>query len=192
MPGGRGGRRPDPVVDAAIRRAAAQLLAERGFELTFDEVAERAGVGRTSVFRRYATKHDLLLAGAEQVTIDTIEVPDTGSLEGDLTATVRTVFGVFSQPPTQQLARHALAATYRNQEGGEILRAVLGRRLALVDDVLRRAVKRGEIADTAHAMLVADLMSGVIMARLATGVALPTGEDADRVARAMAAAARDL
>lgn len=190
MSGGRGGRRPDPAVDAAIREAAAQLVFERGFELTFDEVAARAGVGRTSVFRRYPTKQELLLAAAEQVTIDRIDVPDTGSLEGDLIAAVRTVFHVFSQPPTQVLARHALAATYQNREGGDILRAVLGRRLELVDELLRRAVERAEIVDTSHARLVADLMSGVIMARLATGVPLPVDEDADRVARAMATAAR--
>ncbi|WP_116244532.1 TetR/AcrR family transcriptional regulator [Nocardiopsis sp. FIRDI 009] len=190
MSGSRGGRRPDPAVDAAILDAAAELLVERGFDLTFDEVAARAGVGRTSVFRRYATKQELVLAAAESVTIDRVEVPDTGSLDSDMVAVATTVFRVFSQPGTEALARHALAATFRNQEGEVILRTTLGRRLELVTEVLGRAVARGELPDTRNALVVADLLSGMIMARLASGLPLPRGEDAERVARALAAAAR--
>ncbi|GAB2495952.1 TetR/AcrR family transcriptional regulator [Nocardiopsis aegyptia] len=189
MSGGRGGRRPDPTVDAAILAAAVELLAERGFDLTFDEVAARAGVGRTSVFRRYATKQDLVLAAAEQVTIERIDVPDTGSLRGDLGTAVARVYSVFGRDDVQPLARHALAAAYQGSEGGTLLRSVLGRRSDLVTEVLERAVARGEIPDSGRALLVADLLSGVIMARLATGVPLPEGEEADRVADALVAAA---
>jgi AcrR family transcriptional regulator len=176
-------------VDAAILAAAVELLAERGFDLTFDEVAARAGVGRTSVFRRYATKQDLVLAAAEQVTIERIEVPDSGSLRGDLRAAVTRIYAVFGRADAQALARHALTAAYQSAEGGVILRAVLGRRLELVTEVLERAAARGEIPDSGRAPLVADLLSGVIMARLATGVPLPEKEEADRLTEALAAAA---
>jgi AcrR family transcriptional regulator len=176
-------------VDAAILAAAVELLAERGFDLTFDEVAARAGVGRTSVFRRYATKQDLVLAAAEQVTIERIEVPGSGSLRGDLRAAVTRIYAVFGRADTQALARHALTAAYQSAEGGVILRAVLGRRLELVTEVLERAAARGEIPDSDRAPLVADLLSGVIMARLATGVPLPEGEEADHLAEALATAA---
>lgn len=189
MSKGRGGRRPDPAVDEAVRRAAVELLLERGFELTFDEVAERAGVGRTSVFRRYATKQDLLLTAAEQVTIGRIEVPDTGSLRGDLAAAVRAVYGVFGEPSTQTLARHALVATLQDQAGSVIMRAILDRRLELVTGLLERAVERGEINGAHNARLVADLLSGVIMARMATGLPLPEAEEAEALADAMATAA---
>ncbi|MFI6577412.1 TetR/AcrR family transcriptional regulator [Nocardiopsis sp. NPDC050513] len=190
MSGKRGGRRPDPAKDAAILDAAVELLVEHGSDLTFDDVAARAGVGRTSVFRRYATKRDLVVAAAERITIDRIEVPDTGSLETDLVEAATTVYGVFSQPRTEALARHALAEAFQSGEGGVILRAVLGRRLEMVTGVLDRAVARGELSDAGNARLVADLLSGVIMARLAVGEPLPRGEDAERVARALAVAAR--
>ncbi|MBQ1080646.1 TetR/AcrR family transcriptional regulator [Nocardiopsis sp. B62] len=186
---GRGGRRPDPAVDEAIRRATVELLQERGFELTFDEVAERAGVGRTSVFRRYATKEDLLLAAAEQITIDRIEVPDTGSLIGDLTTAVHTVYRVFEEQATQTLARHALVAALREQPGAVIIRGLLDRRLELVTTLLERAVDRGEVPGTERARLVADLLSGVIMARLATDLPLPGEEESAALAAAMATAA---
>lgn len=189
MSKGRGGRRPDPAVDEAVRRAAVELLLERGFELTFDEVAERAGVGRTSVFRRYATKQELLLTAAEQITIERIEVPDTGTLGGDLVAAVRAVYGVFGEASTQTLARHALVATLQDQAGSAIMRAVLDRRLELVTGLLERSVKRGEITGTDRARLVADLLSGVIMARLASGQPLPEAKEAEALARAMATAA---
>ncbi len=190
MSGGRGGRRPDPAVDASILDAAAELLVERGFDLTFDDVAARAGVGRTSVFRRYATKRDLVVAAAESITIDRVEVPDTGSLDTDLSAAVTTAYTLFSQPRLQAMARHALAATLLDQEGGAVLRTILARRLDMVTGLLDRAVARGDLAHAGNAPLVADLLSGVIMARLASGAPLPRGEDAERVARALAVAAR--
>jgi AcrR family transcriptional regulator len=186
---GRGGRRPDPAVDEAVRRATVELLLEQGFELTFDEVAERAGVGRTSVFRRYATKQELILSAAEQLTIERIEVPDTGSLRGDLTTMVHTVYRVFGETATQTLARHALVATLREQTGAAIMHAILDRRLALVTGLLERAVARGELTGTARARLVADLLSGVIMARMATGLPLPESGEARALAEAMATAA---
>lgn len=189
MSKGRGGRRPDPAVDGAIRRAAVELLLERGFELTFDEVAERAGVGRTSVFRRYATKQELVLSAAEQITIERIEVPDTGTLRSDLAAAVRAVYGVFGEASTQTLARHALVATLQAEAGSAIMRAILDRRLELVTGLLQRAVERGEITDADNARLVADLLSGVIMARMATGLPLPEAEEAEALAEAMATAA---
>lgn len=186
---GRGGRRPDPAVDEAVRRAAVELLLEQGFELTFDEVAERAGVGRTSVFRRYATKQELVLSAAEQLTIERIEVPDTGSLRGDLTAVVHAVYRVFGETSTRTLARHALVATLREQSGAVVTRTMLDRRLSLVTGLLERAVARGELAGTDRARLVADLLSGVIMARMATGLPLPESDEADALAEAMATAA---
>jgi AcrR family transcriptional regulator len=189
MDKGRGGRRPDPAVDEAIRRAAVELVLERGFELTFDQVAERASVGRTSVFRRYATKEALVLSAAEQITIERIEIPDSGSLHGDLAAAVHTVYGVFGETSTQILARHALVATLREQGGSAIMHAILDRRLALVTGLLERAVERGEIPDTGRSRLVADLLSGVIMARLASDKPLPEAEEAETLARAMVTAA---
>ncbi|QRN80287.1 MAG: TetR/AcrR family transcriptional regulator [Nocardiopsis sp. BM-2018] len=189
MAKGSGGRRPDPAVDEAVRRAAVELLLERGFELTFDEVAERAGVGRTSVFRRYATKQELVLSAAEQLTVERIEVPDTGSLRGDLAALVRAVYRVFGEAEPQTLARHALVAALREQTGAATMHAILDRRLALVTGLLERAVARGELTDTTRARLVADLLSGVIMARMATGLPLPEADEARALAEAMATAA---
>jgi AcrR family transcriptional regulator len=189
--GARGGRRPDPAVDEAIRAAALELLVERGFGLTFDEVAARAGVGRTSVFRRYPTKRDLVAAVAGHVGADRMEVPDTGSLEGDLTAAVGVVQGVFGGTPLQALARHALSDALRDGEGSAVLRSLLEQRTTLVREVLARAAARGEVSDPDRAPLVADLLSGAVLVRLATGTPFPEGGEADRLARALVAAARD-
>ncbi|GAB3733656.1 TetR/AcrR family transcriptional regulator [Nocardiopsis nanhaiensis] len=189
MSKGRGGRRPDPAADEAIRRATLDLLLERGFELTFDEVAERAGVGRSTVFRRYATKQELVLSVAEQLTIGQIDVPDTGSLRGDLTAAIRAVYGVFGTPAVNSLARHMLVSGLQGQVGARILRPMLEQRVDLVTEVLQRAVDRGEIGGTGRARLVADLLTGVIMARMATDLPLPEDDELEALAAAMAAAA---
>lgn len=185
----RGGRRPDPGVDEAIRAATTELVLQEGFDLTYDQVARRAGVGRTTVFRRYPTKHELLVAAAEQITINRVEVPDTGSLRGDLNATVRTVYQLFGQAPLQHLGRHLLASTLLEGPGASVMRAVLDRRLELITGVLQRAVDRGELPDTTGSQLVADLLSGVIMARMATGMPLPEEEQVAALASAMTVAA---
>jgi AcrR family transcriptional regulator len=184
----RAGRRPDPSVDPAIRKATLELMMERGFDLTFDDVAARAGVGRTTVFRRYATKHDLIAAAARGA-IDRMDFPDTGSLRGDLAAAVATVFDHFGREPLRLVAPHLLAAAGQGQPGGEILHGVLGRRLELVTALLDRAAARGEIRDAGRAPVVADLLTGIIVTRMATRAPLPHGEEIDDLVPALVVAA---
>lgn len=184
----RAGRRPDPTVDPAIRKATLELMMERGFELTFDDVAARAGVGRTTVFRRYATKNELITAAARGV-IDRMEFSDTGSLPGDVTAAVTTLFALFSREPLRLVAPHLLAAAVQGQPGGEVLRTVLGRRLELVTALLERAAVRGEIPNADRAPVVADLLTGVIVTRMATGAPLPQGEEIHDLVPALVVAA---
>ena len=72
--------------------ATADLLAEVGYEaLTFEAVAQRAGVHKTTVYRRWPTKPDLVADAARERSVQLVEVPDTGTLLGDLTALARAV-----------------------------------------------------------------------------------------------------
>ncbi len=86
----RPGRRRDDSKDDTILEAARELLAERGFDgMTMDAVAERAGAGKATVYRRWPSKVQLTVdaivcARGVRMTID--DVPDTGTLRGDLLA----------------------------------------------------------------------------------------------------------
>jgi AcrR family transcriptional regulator len=78
------GRPRDPDVDAAVLRAAQDLLVERGYAgMTMEGVARAAGTGKAAVYRRYAGKSELVVA-AVRALHGPEETPDTGSLRGDL------------------------------------------------------------------------------------------------------------
>lgn len=83
-PGRRQGRPRDPAVDEAIIAAVYDLIAENGFAgFTVEAVAARAGVGKATIYRRWPTREELVVAAAERILVDE-EPPDTGTLRGDL------------------------------------------------------------------------------------------------------------
>ena len=67
-------------------------LVEHGYEsLNVEDVAQRAGVHKTTVYRRWPTKAELVADAVRERSADRVEVPDTGSLAGDLQALARAV-----------------------------------------------------------------------------------------------------
>ncbi|WP_237110650.1 TetR/AcrR family transcriptional regulator [Nonomuraea sp. MG754425] len=160
-------------MDAAIRTAMAGLLFERGLDMTFDDVAAQAGVGRTTVFRRYPTKKDLIVEAFSQVSIERFTSADTGSLRGDLHTTLSQIMQVFSDPRIRMLMRQALGEACRDPAFIDLFRAVLGRRLELITVLIDRAVSRGELPAATSPLLIADLISGIIAIRVAVDTPLP-------------------
>ncbi|MCH9020821.1 MAG: helix-turn-helix transcriptional regulator, partial [Proteobacteria bacterium] len=77
------GRPRDPEADRAILQATIELLAEIGFSaMSIEGVAARSGVAKTTIYRRFDSKLELVLnAMNRSLAID--EIPDTGSLRGD-------------------------------------------------------------------------------------------------------------
>lgn len=83
------GRKRDPSRAAAIREATLDVLAEVGYGgLSMDLVAERAGASKATIYRRWSSKEDLILAAVAGMSemVDPAKLPDTGTLRGDLLA----------------------------------------------------------------------------------------------------------
>src|SRR5258708_18769437 len=81
----RRGRPRDSAVDRRVLSAAWDLLNARGYAgLNVDEVAERAAVAKTTLYRRWPTKDHLAVAVAAQM-LGEVPIPDTGDLRRDLT-----------------------------------------------------------------------------------------------------------
>src|SRR6201995_6119515 len=80
-PARRGRGRPrDPATDEKITKAAAELMLQRGYDrTTVDDVADRAGVGKATVYRRWPSKEDLAVAAMETLYSAEMPQPDTGS-----------------------------------------------------------------------------------------------------------------
>jgi AcrR family transcriptional regulator len=95
----RGGRPRDPSRDGVIRAAILRLLAEVGYgALTMDAVASEAGVGKATIYRRWRTKQDLVVDTISELNRAGADLADTGSLEGDLRATLHRMVAMIDGP----------------------------------------------------------------------------------------------
>ncbi|GLI26815.1 putative HTH-type transcriptional regulator TetR [Agromyces rhizosphaerae] len=147
------GRRRDHSRDPEILEAALDVLAETGYEgMTIDMVAARAKAGKATLYRRWASKPDLVIdavACMKATDIDYASPPDTGTLRGDLLAMVRTPSIKDSERKLKVMAGIA-SMIARAPELGEAARAALVEPRAGANRIVfRRAIERGEIpADT--------------------------------------------
>ena len=95
----RPGRPRSVAADEAILDAATDAFIELGWDgLTIEGVAARAGVGKTTIYRRYPCRLDLLLAAAERLAEEKGAAPDTGSLRGDLLGLADAYLGMLTTP----------------------------------------------------------------------------------------------
>ncbi|GAA0387248.1 TetR/AcrR family transcriptional regulator [Microbispora corallina] len=171
------GRRPDPAVDEKIRAAVLALLLERGLEMTMDEVAARAGVGRASVFRRYGTKRDLLLDTMGRLLDVHVAIPDTGSLAGDLRQVVADTLAVWRDDRLAAVSRQVLGEAGRDPEVADMVRTTMRERMTRSWVVYDRAIERGELRPDADLWLLTDLFAGLVVYRGLLGIG-PPGVDA--------------
>ncbi|MDI3417237.1 TetR/AcrR family transcriptional regulator [Streptomyces luteolus] len=165
-PAGRKGRPRSPEADAAILSATRQALVDLGWsKLTMGDVAARAGVAKTTLYRRWAGKSELVV-DAVAVLFDELELPDRGSLAADAEGVVLQFAALLERPE----ARTALMAVVAESTRDEALRtrirhAIVDRQKRLVLEGRRRAQERGELpyeADEAAASRTADLIFDVV------------------------------
>ncbi|MFE9574837.1 TetR/AcrR family transcriptional regulator [Nocardia sp. NPDC006044] len=147
-----------PQVTTAITSAAFAELAEVGYgKLTMEGVARRAGVSKPTLYRRWATKEQLVLALVEQVAVAAAEVPDTGSLRGDLRAFLEATAAGFSHPLASRIIPDLLAEGIRTPSVADALQAVGRGRREKVGRILRRGIDRGELPAALDLELALDL-----------------------------------
>jgi AcrR family transcriptional regulator len=167
------GRPRSTQCDQAIVEATLAILAEEGYApLTMAGVASRAGVSTATLYRRWDSKEELVIGAlatmSEQAARD---VPDTGSLRGDITAVLTRMTEVLTGPGGR-IIEGMLSETIRNKELAESLRArLLQPRFAELGAIFDRAAERGEIPPVADVSIALSLITGPIHQRL-----LVTGE----------------
>lgn len=180
------GRPRDETADAAILDAALQLLAERGYDgLTMEGVAARAGVAKTTVYRRWPTRTALVAGVAEALTAP-VRQPTTGTLEGDLRALLADVARALNAPHARRVIPRALADAREHAELAATLRPFWAARRQLTIDILQRGVERGELRPDIDLDGAADALYGPIYYRyLVTGAPLTPRAVEAIVARAL-------
>ena len=140
-------RRRGEVLEKALLDAAWAELTERGYDdLTVDAVAVRAGTSRAVLYRRWPNKQDLVLAALTQhVKAEFVAAPDTGSLRGDVVELLKLANKIRVRLAVLLFTR--LGGFYReaNTNLAELGAYVQGGRDAVLDEVIERALARGEI-----------------------------------------------
>ena len=162
----RPGRRRDESKDDAILQAARELLAERGFDgMTMDAVADRAGAGKATVYRRWPSKVQLTVDAivcAPGTPMSADEIPDTGSLRSDLLA-VR--FGR-KRSDDSELMSGVISAVKENPDVAAAFQQQFVRsRVSLMRGLLERAQERGELRDDIDLEMVAAVAPAMIAYR---------------------------
>lgn len=160
------GRKRDHTRDPEILDAALDVLAETGYDrMTIDMVAARAKAGKATLYRRWASKADLVIdavACMKKGDIDFAALPDTGTLRGDLVAMMKPHTIVDAEKKLQIMA--GLVSMLAKDPGlADTVNAAIVEPRASVNRIfLRRAVERGEIpadADIEKLALLAPAMA---------------------------------
>jgi AcrR family transcriptional regulator len=151
--------------EAELLAVTLQLLQEHGYDgLTVDAVASAARASKATVYRRWPSKAELVLAafteGVRQVAVP----PNTGTLRGDLLQ-----LGEICGAQVHQQAsaiRAVLVEVSRHPELNDALQhQFLEQRKALMQHILHQAVERGEIAEAAITDELWDLLPGYLIFR---------------------------
>jgi AcrR family transcriptional regulator len=152
----------------AILEAAKDLLEERGFvDLTIDEVAQRAGVSKPTIYRRWPTKGTLVFEVFSAQFLARQPVPNTGSLRGDLLAALRAWIRVVKGTVTGRTLVGLIAEAQRDPELAQIWREqFIGPVRAHHRVMIDRALERGEISPNADPEIILDLTYGSAYHRL--------------------------
>ncbi|MFG2986126.1 TetR/AcrR family transcriptional regulator [Streptomyces sp. NPDC048258] len=155
----------DTRVDEAILTATRELLAEAGYAgLTMDAVAERARIGKAAIYRRHATKQEMVFSAAVHGA-DLPDPPDTGSLRGDLVALVREIVDHLTNPAAAAAIPGLMGDLSSSPELAARFQDILVTRQQLgIEHLLDRAVARGELRTAPDVSLVHALVSGPVFA----------------------------
>lgn len=163
--------------------ATAELLAERGYDGTsIEDVAARAGVHKTTVYRRWPTKPELVFDAARQHSAEAVPVPDTGTLLDDLRALARSVVANIGPDGGARRSRSLVAAAASSDDVGVAMQAFWADRLAASRPIIERAIERGELPTDADPNLIIEALIGPLWVRLLLTGEPITDDLADRVA----------
>lgn len=174
-PGGRAERIRVTVLDAVI-----DVLVTDGVRaVTVASVAGRAGVSRSTIYRRWPGIGALISDALYLVTDDALPVRDTGDLRVDLRQVARRVVDMLSDPRRGALVRVLVAAT-DDEQLGQIAARYWARRAELVRPRIRAAIRAGELPSTARAEQVIETIAAPLLFRFLVARQPLRRRDADR------------
>jgi AcrR family transcriptional regulator len=184
-PGGRTAR----VAESVFAAAVAELSSRDYADISVESIAARAGVHKTTVYRRWGSKAEIITQVLARVADARIPVPDTGGIEGDLRTLARAVQVVLSAPGGAAITRGLIVGGLASPEIAGVMSQFWAGRLAAISVIVDRATERGQLpVGTDPAALMHAMAAPLYYELLVTQVPV-TERDADRGAAAALAAA---
>jgi AcrR family transcriptional regulator len=167
-PGGRSARVREAVLDATL-----QVLGEHGAdELTIGELAARAGVHETSIYRRWGSRENVIIDALLSTSEALLPIPDTGSLRGDLIAFATSLGSYLNSTLGRALVRALASSTDRAMDAPR--EQFWEARYVLASQMIKRAIERDEVPETTDPRLALEALIAPLNLR-----ALLTGEAID-------------
>lgn len=179
----RSGRPRDPRLDEAIVAATLDLLAQHGYAgLSLAAVAAQAGTTKPAIYRRWASKRELVLEAVFRTQGDDV-VADTGDLDADVRTMVRWSLQKFGSPAGRAALAGLLAEPVVADDGAGQQLAGVWRRMG---ERFQRASERGEIrADADTGLLIVMHAGPALMAAAVYGEAAVDDRWVERIATAI-------
>jgi len=155
------GDREQEILDATL-----QVLGDVGYDrLTMDAVATRAKASKATLYRRWNGKVSLVIDALLSVK-STPDLPDTGTLRGDLIASFCGMGGLTDEQSVATFAS-VITAIHRDQDfAAAFRREVIGPKSQLSRTVFERARDRGELAEGVDIDLIAPALAGIVLHRM--------------------------
>lgn len=158
------GRPRSAASHRAMLKATLELLSEVGFEaMSIEAIATRARVGKSTIYRRYNSKEELVADAIETIREEVL-IPDTGSVWGDMDALIENAAQITLTPLGRQAVAMIISSASSNPEFAQIYwEKYLSPRRQSFAVVIERAKARNEISSNLDAGLIFDMMSGVML-----------------------------
>ncbi len=167
----RPGRPRSDKVHRAILDATRELIVERGFaNLHLEHVAARAGVGKTTIYRRWASKEALALELLLALAAPHLVIDDTGNTREELTAAVSNAIRGLTRSAFGPVIRALLSNIADNPALGDPFRAtVVQARRVEIAAVIARGIERGDLRRDVNTDVATELLVGPVYFRLMFG-----------------------
>lgn len=165
--------RGDAGVDERVRRSresvlriTSELLNETGLgAFTVDEVSRRSGVAKTTIYRHWPTRTDLIIDACSQIST-THEAPDTGSFEGDVTALLTNMAALLRTANWSSVMPSIIDEAERDPRIAEVHSRIQMGHTAPFQQIIKRAIVKGELPkNTNVAAVIASLLGPLFYRR---------------------------
>jgi AcrR family transcriptional regulator len=150
---------------ATVLRVTAELLFERGFAgASVDEITRRSGVAKTTIYRHWPTRGDLLRDACSSIGTP-LEVPDTGSFEGDVRALLTSLAHLLRSAKWTSVLPSVIDAAERDCDIAAMYGRLQEGYSAPLEFIIQRAMRRGELPKTTDSAVLVAALTGPLFYR---------------------------